>query len=109
MKLSQARAQSVVNYLIAKGIAQNRLVAKGFGATVPIAPNTTPDGKDNPEGRQKNRRTEFQIIGTIPNTEIIYQQGNPNFNPNENSKNAGSEEPHFFQINKDNSDTTQTH
>ncbi len=107
VKLSQARAQSVVNYLIDKGISKDRLQAKGYAETEPIAPNTI-KGKDNPEGRQMNRRTEFKIIGTIPNTEIIYKQGNPNFNPNENAK-PSEETPQFFQINKDNSDTTQTH
>jgi OmpA-OmpF porin, OOP family len=107
VKLSQARAQSVVDFLINKGISKDRLVAKGYAETEPIAPNTI-NGKDNPEGRQMNRRTEFKIIGTIPNTEIIYKQGNPNFNPNENDKST-NEEPNFFKINKDNSDSTQAH
>jgi outer membrane protein OmpA-like peptidoglycan-associated protein len=31
---------------------------RGFGKTKPVAPNTTPDGRDDPEGRQKNRRVE---------------------------------------------------
>jgi outer membrane protein OmpA-like peptidoglycan-associated protein len=31
---------------------------KGFGKTRPVAPNTTADGKDDPVGRQKNRRVE---------------------------------------------------
>jgi OmpA-OmpF porin, OOP family len=60
--LSEARAKSVVNYLVSKGVAADRLTAKGFGASQPIAPNTHPDGSDNPEGRQLNRRTEFVII-----------------------------------------------
>ncbi|MBI3502647.1 MAG: OmpA family protein [Bacteroidetes bacterium] len=55
MKLSQARAQSVVDYLIQKGIGKNRLTAKGYGKTKPIATN------DTDEGRQLNRRTEFEI------------------------------------------------
>jgi len=75
MKLSQRRAESVVNYLIKCGIDKNRLVARGYGKTRPIAPNENPDGSDNPEGRQKNRRTEFRIIGTIDNYEkIIYEE-----------------------------------
>lgn len=65
MILSQDRAQSVVDYLINKGINKERLVAKGYGEKHPIAPNTFPNGKDNEEGRQKNRRTEFKIIGQI--------------------------------------------
>lgn len=66
--LSQRRAQSAVNYLIQRGISPDRLVAKGYGELQPIARNTNPDGTDNPEGRQKNRRTEFKIlqINAIP-------------------------------------------
>ena len=68
MDLSQRRAESAVNYLIQHGISPDRLVAKGYGELRPIARNTNPDGTDNPEGRQKNRRTEFKIleIGVIP-------------------------------------------
>ena len=55
-KLSQRRAQSVVNYLIKKGISRNRLVAKGYGEENPIATNETE------EGRQLNRRTEFKVL-----------------------------------------------
>nr|MCU0369475.1 OmpA family protein [Cyclobacteriaceae bacterium] len=62
IQLSQRRAESTVNYLIRKGIAPDRLVAKGYGESKPIARNTNPDGSDNPAGRQKNRRTEFKIL-----------------------------------------------
>jgi OmpA-OmpF porin, OOP family len=55
MKLSKARAETVRNYLISKGITTNRVIAKGYGETQPIASNTTV------EGRQKNRRTEVRI------------------------------------------------
>jgi len=55
-KLSLERAKSVVDYLIQKGIAKERLTSVGYGFDKPIAPNTTE------EGRQKNRRTEFKII-----------------------------------------------
>lgn len=61
MKLSDARAQSVVNYLVEKGIAPERLVAKGYGESMPVEPNEI-NGKDNPEGREKNRRTEFKVL-----------------------------------------------
>ena len=61
MKLSEKRAQSCVAYLIKKGITKDRLQAKGYGETQPIAENTV-DGKDNPEGRAQNRRTEFKIL-----------------------------------------------
>jgi outer membrane protein OmpA-like peptidoglycan-associated protein len=71
--LSQSRAESCVKYLISKTIKPERLKAKGYGESLPIAANSTPQGKDNPEGRQKNRRTEFKIIGKINgNTKIKY-------------------------------------
>ena len=65
MDLSQKRSESVVSYLISKGIAADRLVAKGYGMSMPIAPNKNKDGSDNPEGRQLNRRTEMKIVGDI--------------------------------------------
>lgn len=55
-KLSDARARSVINYLITKGLKAERLVAKGFGATKPVADNKTE------EGRAQNRRTELKIL-----------------------------------------------
>jgi outer membrane protein OmpA-like peptidoglycan-associated protein/tetratricopeptide (TPR) repeat protein len=63
MDLSEARAKTVVDYLISKGIDKNRLQSKGYGATMPVAPNKHEDGSDDPEGRQKNRRTEFKVVG----------------------------------------------
>lgn len=60
-QLSEARAKSVVAYLVSKGIAPARLEAKGYGESKPIAENTI-NGKDNPEGREKNRRTEFKVL-----------------------------------------------
>lgn len=44
-KLSQARSQSVVDYLLDAGIAENRLVAKGYGEKQPVAPNDTKENK----------------------------------------------------------------
>jgi len=63
--LSQRRAESVVKYLIQRGIRKDRLSAKGYGETQPVAPNKNEDGSDNPEGRAKNRRTEFKVVGQI--------------------------------------------
>jgi outer membrane protein OmpA-like peptidoglycan-associated protein len=62
LKLSEARAGNVVAYLVSKGIDKKRLTAKGYGATQPIAPNTKEDGSDDPEGREKNRRTEMKVL-----------------------------------------------
>ena len=60
-KLSEARAKSCVEYLVGKGISRDRIVAKGYGETQPIAPNQV-KGKDNPDGRKQNRRTEFKVL-----------------------------------------------
>ncbi len=61
-KLSNARANEVVRYLISKGISEERLIAKGYGESQPVAENQKADGSDNPEGRQMNRRTEFKVL-----------------------------------------------
>ncbi len=70
LKLSQHRAESVVNYLVSKDIDKERLKAKGYGEKQPIAANQNPDGSDNPEGRQLNRRTEFKIVGKLLNAKL---------------------------------------
>ena len=62
LKLSNERAASVKQYLIEHGIDASRLSSKGFGESMPIAPNTNPDGSDNPEGRAKNRRVELEVV-----------------------------------------------
>ncbi|HVJ21695.1 MAG TPA: phosphate ABC transporter substrate-binding/OmpA family protein [Polyangiaceae bacterium] len=54
--LSELRAQAIVDYLVAKGVSPKRLVARGNGAGLPVAPNTTP------EGRAQNRRTDILFI-----------------------------------------------
>ncbi len=56
-KLSESRAKAVYEYLVTNKIDASRLVYKGYGKTQPIA------GNDTDEGRKKNRRTEFKIIG----------------------------------------------
>ncbi len=63
--LSQKRAEGVCKYLIKKGIDKDRLYPRGYGEDRPIASNETEKGKDNPEGRKLNRRTEFKIIGSL--------------------------------------------
>lgn len=50
------------DYLTKNGVDASRLVGPiGYGESRPIAPNTNPDGSDNPEGRAKNRRTELNV------------------------------------------------
>lgn len=56
LQLSQKRADHVMKFLLEKGINQNRILAKGYGETSPVASN------DEDTGRQKNRRTEVRVI-----------------------------------------------
>ncbi|TDQ10145.1 OmpA family protein [Pedobacter metabolipauper] len=60
LDLSNRRAKSCVDYLVSKGIPEERMTSMGYGEGVPIAPNEI-KGKDNPEGRALNRRTEFKV------------------------------------------------
>src|SRR5690606_26766078 len=76
LNLSQQRAQSVVDYLVTIGIPRSRMTAKGMGQVDPVAPNEV-DGKDNPEGRQQNRRTTFRIITDVPERRTIYDSSKP--------------------------------
>jgi outer membrane protein OmpA-like peptidoglycan-associated protein len=60
--LSERRAQSVEAWFTDKdGLHHVDFATLGFGARDPVAPNTKPDGSDNPSGRQKNRRVEIVI------------------------------------------------
>lgn len=76
MALSQRRAQSVVDYLEKSGVERTRMTAKGFGKKMPAAPNEV-SGKDNPEGRQLNRRTEFRIVTDVPTRRVLYNSAKP--------------------------------
>jgi outer membrane protein OmpA-like peptidoglycan-associated protein len=74
--LSQRRAQSCVDYLVkVKGIEAERLIPKGYGESQPIAPNSI-GKKDNPEGRAKNRRTQYKVIGDLKRKgdKIIFEE-----------------------------------
>ncbi|HEV8286285.1 MAG TPA: OmpA family protein [Chitinophagaceae bacterium] len=55
-KLSDNRARSCMEYILSKGIETNRITSHGYGESVPVAPN------DTPENRQLNRRVEFKIL-----------------------------------------------
>jgi OmpA-OmpF porin, OOP family len=56
LKLSQDRADAVKKYLIAKGVPAGRVTAKGYGHTLPVADNTSE------QGRSKNRRTSLKVV-----------------------------------------------
>lgn len=59
-KLSEARAASVKAWFIDKeGLGNVQFTTRGFGEKNPVAQNAKPDGSDDPEGRQKNRRVEI--------------------------------------------------
>ena len=55
-KLSQNRANSVKKYVVSKGIASSKIVAKGYGESQPEVPN------DSDENRQTNRRVQFTVL-----------------------------------------------
>jgi outer membrane protein OmpA-like peptidoglycan-associated protein len=62
MKLSEDRAISVKSWLVQNAkIQAMRIRTRGWGETKPLAPNRKPDGSDDPEGRQKNRRVEITL------------------------------------------------
>jgi OOP family OmpA-OmpF porin len=56
MHLSTLRAEAVRNYLVAKGVPFQQVVARGYGSTVPRTPDTTP------RGRAANRRMEIRPV-----------------------------------------------
>ena len=61
-RLSDRRAESVRNWFVTKeGLKDVSFATKGYGAKNPVAPNTKPDGSDDPDGRQKNRRVEITV------------------------------------------------
>jgi OOP family OmpA-OmpF porin len=62
LALSQRRADAVRDALVRDGVNASRLVAKGYGQTRPIASNDTPDG------RLRNRRTEFTVASSNGST-----------------------------------------
>ena len=62
LQLSERRAKSVKAWLVQQGgVDGKQMTTKGWGEAKPVAPNTHPDGSDNPEGRQQNRRVELTV------------------------------------------------
>jgi outer membrane protein OmpA-like peptidoglycan-associated protein len=59
-KLSEQRANSVRAWLASNGV-KTAMTTRGWGKRRPIAPNVKPNGGDDPEGRQKNRRVEITV------------------------------------------------
>ncbi len=99
--LSEKRAQAVVDYVTGAGIEANRLIAKGFGASMPAASNTDAKGKDNPEGRQLNRRTEFRIVTDVPTRRLLYNSAKAG-NMDDQSKNLKQTEAEDDEPNSEN-------
>jgi outer membrane protein OmpA-like peptidoglycan-associated protein/Flp pilus assembly protein TadD len=75
-ELSQRRSQAVIDYLVGAGIEQSRLSSKGFGESMPAAPNDI-KGKDNPTGRQLNRRSELRIVTDVPTRRVLFNSAKP--------------------------------
>jgi len=63
-ELSKMRSEAVLNYLLAKGIRKDRMLLRWYGEASPLIENQQNNGSDNPEGRKRNRRTEFSEISS---------------------------------------------
>ncbi len=63
-KLSLNRSQAAINYIVSKGIRSTRLLAKGYGETK-LVNNCSNDVICDDIEHQKNRRTEFQVVGVL--------------------------------------------
>jgi len=62
LDLSDRRAIAVKDWLMTKGgVVRATITTRGWGEAKPVAPNTNPDGSDNPEGRMQNRRVEITV------------------------------------------------
>ncbi len=68
-RLADKRAQAVIDYFTLSGIEGGKFVKKAFGESNFVAVNSNPDGSDNPEGRQYNRRVTFGIVN--PKTGVV--------------------------------------
>jgi len=70
-KLSEQRAGTTREYLIQQGLSESSITAKGYGKTMPVADNSTA------QGRQQNRRVELIISGEVIGTQIGAAKANP--------------------------------
>lgn len=61
IRASRARAEAVRDWLVERGVAEDRIEVIAFGEQNPIEPNALPDGSPNEEGRAANRRVELEI------------------------------------------------
>jgi outer membrane protein OmpA-like peptidoglycan-associated protein len=59
---SESRASGSAQSSEQGGISSDRISERGYGETKPVAPNTKPDGSDDPAGRRKNRRV---VVGVV--------------------------------------------
>jgi outer membrane protein OmpA-like peptidoglycan-associated protein len=69
--LSQRRMDNVVRYLVERGVAEDRLVAVGYGEACPLESN------DTAEGRASNRRVQFIVLDPPPESGVPCHDGNP--------------------------------
>jgi len=72
-ELSLKRAKEVLDYLTSKGVDRSRMIARGMGESDPRRPNTSE------ANMQRNRRTEFRVIGDVPGKRIIYDDNRPEY------------------------------
>lgn len=66
MLLSMQRADYIAQYLVARGVKEERITVQGMGEDAPVALNSYPDGKDAPLGRYLNRHVYVTISGLLP-------------------------------------------
>lgn len=79
--LGLRRASAVADDLVSLGFPEKGITVGSAGELDPIAPNTNPDGSDNPDGRQLNRRVELRVISVkdreVTETKTVTQGRNP--------------------------------
>ncbi len=62
MRLGQRRADTVAGYLASRNVPAAKISSSSMGESQPVAPNTLPNGKDNPAGRAQNRRVDVTTV-----------------------------------------------